>query len=184
MIDLTGKFAVVTGGASGIGRAGVKRLAAAGSVVFSGDVDDTGNSQTLELCKGLRGFVIPSFLDISDRSVVNSYAQEVMGEVGKNSSSIDILVNVAGWDRIQPFLDATPEFMDKVLDINLKGPINVATAFLPGMIEVNAGKIINISKERTIDVMITRLRQKIESNPKNPKYLQTIRGSGYVLWIK
>ena len=46
------------------------------------------------------------------------------------------------------------------------------------------GKIINISKERTIDVMITRLRQKIESNPKNPKYLQTIRGSGYVLWIK
>ena len=46
------------------------------------------------------------------------------------------------------------------------------------------GKIINISKERTIDVMITRLRQKIESTPKNPKYLQTIRGSGYVLWIK
>jgi len=46
------------------------------------------------------------------------------------------------------------------------------------------GKIINISKERSIDVMITRLRQKIESNPKNPKYLQTIRGSGYVLWIE
>ena len=46
------------------------------------------------------------------------------------------------------------------------------------------GKVINIYKERTIDVMITRLRQKIESNPKNPKYLQTIRGSGYVLWIK
>jgi two-component system, OmpR family, phosphate regulon response regulator OmpR len=46
------------------------------------------------------------------------------------------------------------------------------------------GKIINISKERTIDVMVTRLRQKIELNPKNPKYLQTIRGSGYVLWIK
>jgi len=46
------------------------------------------------------------------------------------------------------------------------------------------GEIINISKERSIDVMITRLRQKIESNPKNPKYLQTIRGSGYVLWIE
>ena len=45
-------------------------------------------------------------------------------------------------------------------------------------------KMINISKERTIDVMITRLRKKIESSPKNPKYLQTIRGSGYVLWIK
>ena len=46
------------------------------------------------------------------------------------------------------------------------------------------GKIINISKERTIDVMITRLRQKIEPNSKKPKYLQTIRGSGYVLWIE
>jgi two-component system, OmpR family, phosphate regulon response regulator OmpR len=46
------------------------------------------------------------------------------------------------------------------------------------------GKIINISKERTIDVLITRLRQKIESNPKNPKYLQTIRGEGYVLWLE
>ena len=46
------------------------------------------------------------------------------------------------------------------------------------------GKIINLEKERSIDVIITRLRKKIEINPKNPKYLQTIRGSGYVLWIE
>ena len=46
------------------------------------------------------------------------------------------------------------------------------------------GKIAEISQERSIDVMITRLRQKLENNPKNPKYLQTIRGSGYVLWIE
>jgi len=46
------------------------------------------------------------------------------------------------------------------------------------------GKISGIKQERSIDVMITRLRQKIEINPKNPKYLQTIRGSGYVLWIE
>tara|TARA_B100001093_G_C26732551_1_gene972912 strand:- start:243 stop:920 length:678 start_codon:yes stop_codon:yes gene_type:complete len=46
------------------------------------------------------------------------------------------------------------------------------------------GKISGLTQERSIDVMITRLRQKIESNPKNPKYLQTIRGSGYVLWIE
>ena len=46
------------------------------------------------------------------------------------------------------------------------------------------GKISGISQERSIDVMITRLRQKLELNPKNPKYLQTIRGSGYVLWIE
>ncbi len=45
------------------------------------------------------------------------------------------------------------------------------------------GKLINLSKERSIDVIITRLRKKIEYDPKNPKFLQTIRGSGYVLWI-
>ena len=56
----------------------------------------------------------------------------------------------------------------------------------PGKVfsRTDIGKIINISKERTVDVMITRLRQKIEEEPKNPKYLQTIRGSGYVLWIE
>ena len=46
------------------------------------------------------------------------------------------------------------------------------------------GNLINIEKERSIDVIITRLRKKIELSPKNPKYLQTIRGSGYVLWIE
>ena len=56
----------------------------------------------------------------------------------------------------------------------------------PGKIfsRTDIGKIASISKERPIDVMITRLRKKIELDPKNPKYLQTIRGSGYVLWIK
>ena len=46
------------------------------------------------------------------------------------------------------------------------------------------GKLINIDKERSIDVIITRLRKKIEMDSKNPKYLQTIRGTGYVLWIE
>ena len=65
----------------------------------------------------------------------------------------------------------------KVLEEMLKSPGKVFS-------RDEIGKIIKISKERTIDVMITRLRQKIESDPKKPKYLQTIRGSGYVLWIK
>ena len=46
------------------------------------------------------------------------------------------------------------------------------------------GKLIDLDKERSIDVIITRLRKKIETNPKNPKFLQTIRGAGYVLWIE
>ena len=66
---------------------------------------------------------------------------------------------------------------EKVLEKMLRSPGKVFS-------RDEIGKIIKISKERTIDVMITRLRQKIESKPKNPKYLQTIRGSGYVLWIE
>jgi len=66
---------------------------------------------------------------------------------------------------------------EKVLEKMLESPGKIFS-------RNDIGKIINILKERTIDVMITRLRQKIESNPKNPKYLQTIRGSGYVLWIE
>ncbi|MDC3023002.1 response regulator transcription factor [Candidatus Pelagibacter sp.] len=46
------------------------------------------------------------------------------------------------------------------------------------------GKLINLDKERSVDVIITRLRKKIEADPKNPKFLQTLRGSGYVLWIE
>ena len=65
----------------------------------------------------------------------------------------------------------------KILEKMLKAPGKVFS-------RNEIGKIVNIYKERTIDVVITRLRQKIEVNPKYPKYLQTIRGSGYVLWIE
>ena len=56
----------------------------------------------------------------------------------------------------------------------------------PGKVfsRIDIGNLIKIDKERSIDVIITRLRKKIETNPKNPKYLQTMRGSGYVLWVE
>ncbi len=56
----------------------------------------------------------------------------------------------------------------------------------PGKVfsRLEIGRLINLEKERSIDVIVTRLRKKIEINPKNPKYLQTIRGTGYVLWIE
>ena len=76
---------------------------------------------------------------------------------------------------------------EKVQKINLsEKKVLVKMLSSPGRIfsRSEIGKIANITKERSIDVMITRLRKKIETNPKNPKYLQTIRGSGYVLWVK
>ena len=75
----------------------------------------------------------------------------------------------------------------KVKKINLaEKNILIKMLSSPGKIfsRTEIGKISKISQERSIDVMITRLRKKIEHDPKNPKFLQTIRGSGYVLWIK
>ena len=76
---------------------------------------------------------------------------------------------------------------NKVKKINLsEKKVLVKMLSSPGKIfsRLEIGKIANITKERSIDVMITRLRKKIEIDPKNPKFLQTIRGSGYVLWVK
>ena len=65
----------------------------------------------------------------------------------------------------------------KILDKMINQPGKVFS-------RLEIGKLINLEKERSIDVIITRLRKKIEENPKSPKYLQTIRGEGYVLWIE
>ena len=92
-----------------------------------------------------------------------------IGKVVINLKKLDIKTN----DKIIKINPQEKKILEKMLEF-------------PGKVfsRDDIGKIIKISKERTIDVMITRLRQKIELNPKNPKYLQTIRGSGYVLWIE
>ena len=92
-----------------------------------------------------------------------------IGKVVINLKKLDIKIN----DKIIKINPQEKKILEKMLEF-------------PGKVfsRDDIGKIINITKERTIDVMITRLRQKIESNPKKPKYLQTIRGSGYVLWIE
>ena len=81
----------------------------------------------------------------------------------------------------------TIKLYDKIQKINsTEKKVLLKMLASPGKIfsRTEIGKISQISKERSIDVMITRLRKKIETNPKNPKFLQTIRGAGYVLWIK
>ena len=79
------------------------------------------------------------------------------------------------------------DLFDPLKKINLsEKKVLVKMLSSPGKIfsRSEIGKIAKITKERSIDVMITRLRKKIEVDPKNPKFLQTIRGSGYVLWVK
>ncbi|MDG1887763.1 MAG: SDR family oxidoreductase [Alphaproteobacteria bacterium] len=147
MLDLTGKIAIVTGGASGIGRETVLKLASKGALIFSGDVDTIGNKETAKIANDKNGIVHALELDITNNDSIESFASSVMDQKLGGRKPVDIIVNVAGWDKIQPFLDATPDFMDKVLSINLAGPINIIRYFLPEMIAVNQGKIVNISSD-------------------------------------
>ena len=147
MINLAGKTAIVTGGASGIGRETALKLARWGAVVFSGDIDADGNATTVELSKTLDGNIVAINLDITNEDSISSLGKMISNSQELGEKGVDIIVNVAGWDKIQPFLDATPDFMNKVLDINLKGPINAIRYFLPEMVKRNSGKIINISSD-------------------------------------
>jgi two-component system phosphate regulon response regulator OmpR len=105
----------------------------------------------------------------------------------KKSRKIDLSkINKIGEAKID-LNKMTIEFRDKVDKINnVEKKVLIEMLASPGKTfsRKQIGEISNIKKERSIDVMITRLRQKIEVKPKNPKYLQTIRGSGYVLWIE
>jgi 2-hydroxycyclohexanecarboxyl-CoA dehydrogenase len=143
LIDLTGKIAVVTGAASGIGRSTALRLAEAGAEVFAGDIDEAGGAETVATAVAAGWTMKFHRMDIADRASVEAFA----GIVRQHAEAPHIIANVAGWDRIQPFMDATPDFMDKVLDINLKGPMNVCHVFLPTMMEVGGGHIVNISSD-------------------------------------
>ena len=83
--------------------------------------------------------------------------------------------------------DMTINFNNKIRKINnSEKKVLIEMLSKPGKTfsREEIGKISGINQERSIDVMITRLRQKLERSPKNPKFLQTIRGSGYVLWIE
>ena len=117
----------------------------------------------------------PKELLLRIRNILNKTKEQALPEeiyVGKTLINLKKL-NIKIKDEIRKINPQEKKVLEKMLES-------------PGKVfsRDDIGKIINISKERTIDVMITRLRQKIESNPKNPKYLQTIRGSGYVLWIE
>lgn len=142
-MTLNGKTALVTGGASGIGKATVQKLAAAGARVFLADIDEAGGKAVAaEAAKaGLKVDYLK--VDLGNAASVEACAAEALAKAGR----VDVLVNAAGWDRIQPFVDNTPEFMDKVIGINLMGPVRLTKALLPKMMESGSGKVVNVSSD-------------------------------------
>lgn len=136
---VTGRTAVVTGAASGIGRALTTRLAAAGSPVVACDWDEDGLAQTADLAGGT---VLARKLDVRDRQGWMALAADVQEWAPE---PIGMVVNNAGVTVSQSALNASPEDDDWVLDINFYGVLHGTRAFLPVLREQDAGAIVNVS---------------------------------------
>jgi 2-hydroxycyclohexanecarboxyl-CoA dehydrogenase len=140
MDEMKERAVVVTGGASGIGRATALLLVREGARVCIGDVDEVGGRATEAAANGAAEFLK---LDLADPASIEGFATVVHGKVGR----VDGLVNGAGWDRIQPFMENPPEMWESLIAINLMGAMRLTRAILPPMIEAHAGKIVNISSD-------------------------------------
>ena len=134
MSSLEGKTAIVTGAGGGIGSAVVRRLSELGVQVAAADIDVDAATKTV-------GFAV--HVDVSSVESVREMVATAERELGP----VHLLVNNAGWDRIDSFVNSSEEDWDKILGINLKGNIACAHAVLPGMIERQAGRIVCVSSD-------------------------------------
>jgi 2-hydroxycyclohexanecarboxyl-CoA dehydrogenase len=142
-MEMQDRTVIVTGGASGIGRATALLLAREGARIFIGDVDERGGQGVARRAvgEGLAVEFLP--LDLTQPDAIADFA----GAVHRQVERVDGLVNGAGWDRIQPFMENPPEMWDQLIAINLLGAIRLSRAVLPPMIAAQQGKIVNISSD-------------------------------------
>jgi len=138
MMRLEGKTALVTGGASGIGAATARRLAAEGARVAVGDINEDGAKS---VAGELDGFAC--VLDVTDTGSVNAAVAATNEALGQ----IDVLVNNAGTDLFSYFVNSDEGLWDFVLGVNLRGVLAVTHAVLPGMQERRGGAIVNVASE-------------------------------------
>ncbi len=135
---LEGRIAFVTGGASGIGAATARRLAAEGARVAIGDLNEDA---AREVAGEIDGNAYP--LDVADTASVGAAVDAIGAEMG----DIDVLINNAGTDRFAFFVNTDEELWDFVLGVNLRGVLAVTRAVLPGMQERRSGSIVNVASE-------------------------------------
>jgi 2-hydroxycyclohexanecarboxyl-CoA dehydrogenase len=142
-VRLRGKVAVVTGAASGIGRAIALALGREGARVAALDLDGDGAAAVAREIVAAGGEAHAWPVDVADAARVTV----VVGEVVGRWSTVHVLVNCAGWDRPMPFVETTPEFWDRILAVNLRGPIAMTRAVLPAMMAQGYGKIVSIASD-------------------------------------
>lgn len=131
---------MITGAASGIGRATAIALADQGCVVGVADVNQAGARDAAAQMPVGHGFGV----DVSEHDSVRSFAAEVLDRLGVP----DVLVNCAGWDETRPFLETEPVFWERVLRINLLGVVAVTHAFLGAMVDRGrGGRVVNVASD-------------------------------------
>jgi 2-hydroxycyclohexanecarboxyl-CoA dehydrogenase len=143
MRGLTGRCTIVTGAASGIGRAIAMRLAAEGASVGIWDINGAAATRTAEEIRSSGGTAEPFVVDITDHAMVRSAVEQFERAVGP----VAALVNCAGWDRMARFVDTDPQLWRKIVDINLFGALNVLHAVLPGMAARKFGRVVSIASD-------------------------------------
>jgi 2-hydroxycyclohexanecarboxyl-CoA dehydrogenase len=137
------KVVLVTGGASGIGMATVRGFAALGADVLVADVNASRGEEVAAQVRAEKGKAELVRVDVTDVASIRACRDAVLGSRGR----LDVLANVAGWGHIQPFVENDDAFIDKVLALNLRGPIEMARAFFASMIERKGGRIVNVSSD-------------------------------------
>ena len=142
-MNFDGKVVLITGGASGIGKATVMAFARAGATVICADVNVAKGEELKKVAAGANLQVDFVAIDMANSNSIRASAAEVL----KKFPRVDILVNGAGWGDTQPYMENTPDFISRVIAINLAGPAHLTQALLPPMIAANSGKIVNIASD-------------------------------------
>jgi 2-hydroxycyclohexanecarboxyl-CoA dehydrogenase len=142
-MELENKVAVVTGAASGIGKATAEALAEAGATVICADIDREKGEAAAAAIRSKGGKAEFHAIDLTDAASIGAFAEAVQAKAG----AIDILVNGAGWGQTRPFWETTPELWQKLIALNFVGPMNLVKALLPKMLERGSGKIVNIASD-------------------------------------
>ena len=139
MRGLDGKRVILTGGASGIGRAAALRLAAEGCVLGIFDRNEAGARETAARCAGAQAYGV----DITDRDQIAAALVSFEAACGPAQG----LANIAGWDTPRAFLETDRALWDKVIQINLYGPLNMHHVVVHGMAERGFGRVVNVASD-------------------------------------